>query len=91
MRETLAALSGGRVTEMPSRPADAPPAMTTGDLLRATTLSGTHTVARTVRGSWKPLHEREPINWGEAGSQPRGPDGRFIVVVHDDAEDGLDD
>jgi hypothetical protein len=59
IRATLAHLSGGKVTDMPT-PEEQEPGMTTAELLRATTLSGTHSVSRTVRGSWQPLSERPP-------------------------------
>jgi hypothetical protein len=92
MRETLAALSGGRVTEMPARPVEAEPVMTTGDVLRATTLSGTHTKSTTMRGrGWGPAEQRERLDWGRVPEAwPRGPDGRFIVIRHEDDEDDLD-
>jgi hypothetical protein len=91
LRETLAALSGGKVTEMPSRPAEGPPAMTTGEMLRATTLSGTHTVRRSTRGSWEPNRtaiDWEPTDW-KAVAWPRDERGRFVPL--EITEVGYDD
>jgi hypothetical protein len=45
-------------------------------------MSGSHTIRQTVRGSWQPLDQRPPIDWGAAG-QPRGPDGRFLPIEHE--------
>jgi hypothetical protein len=77
MRETLAALSGGKVTEMPARPVEAPPDMTAADMQRAVQLSGTHEIRHTMRGSWEP---RPPIDWSKAGWL-RDERGRFAPLT----------
>ena len=45
-----------------------------------------------MRGrGWGPAKERERIDWGSTPEAwPRGPDGRFIVVRHEDDDDDLD-
>jgi hypothetical protein len=80
--ETLRALSGGRVSAMPTKPVEQQDAMSTGDILRATTLSGTHQICYTQRGSWEP---RERIDWTAAG-WPRGADGRFLPLSRDEEQ-----
>ena len=87
LRETLVALSGGKVTEMPSRPADAPPAMTTGDILRLTTLSGTHSIRKSTRGSWDP--DRTRVDWSKAGWL-RDEHGRFAPLTILEIDPGYD-
>jgi hypothetical protein len=64
MAETLAALSGGKVTAMPTKPVERQDEMSTAELLRMTTLSGSHSIRRTMRGSWEP---RERVDWSAAG------------------------
>jgi hypothetical protein len=86
MRETLMALSGGRVTEMPARPVEAAPAMTVSEMLREVQLSGTHTVRRSTRGSWEP--NRTAIDWKAAGWL-RDEHGRFAPLTI--LETGYDD
>jgi hypothetical protein len=87
MRETLMALSGGKVTEMPGRPVDAAPAMTAADMQNAVQLSGTHEVRYTQRGSWAP---RPAVDWTRE-VWPRGPDGRFAPLDITEVEPGYDD
>jgi hypothetical protein len=87
LRETLVALSGGKVTEMPARPVEAALEMTTGDILRATTLSGTHTVRRSTRGSWEP--NRTAIDWKAAGWL-RDEHGRFAPLTITEIDPGYD-
>jgi hypothetical protein len=84
--ETLAALSGGRVTEMPARPVEAAPAMTAADMQRAVQLSGTHEIRRTMRGSWEP---RLAIDW-KREAWPREPDGRFAPLDITEVEPGYE-
>jgi hypothetical protein len=87
MRETLAALSGGRVTEMPARPAEFLPEMTAADMLRAVQLSGTHEIRHTMRGSWEP---RPAIDW-KREAWPRDERGRFAPLEITEVEPGYDD
>jgi hypothetical protein len=82
MRETLAGLSGGKVTELPDQnhqESAQRERLTAREILPLhPPLSGSHTVTRTVRGSWEPLNERQPIDWGSVPEAwTRGPDGRF--------------
>jgi hypothetical protein len=81
MRETLAALSGGKLTELPVVLGDErrPVQPTAREVLALhPPLSGSHTFSRTIRGSWAPINEREPIDWGRVPEGwTRGPDGRF--------------
>jgi hypothetical protein len=80
--ETLRALSGGRISAMPTKPVEQQDAMSTAELLRMTTLSGTHTIRQTMRGSWEP---RPAIDWKEA-EWPRGADGRFLPLSRDEEQ-----
>jgi hypothetical protein len=85
-RETLAALSGGRVTEMPARPVVAPAQMTAAEMQRAVQLSGTHEVRQTMRGSWEP---RPAIDW-KREAWPRDDRGRFAPLDITEVEPGYD-
>jgi hypothetical protein len=78
------ALSGGKVTEMPARAAEAPPEMTAADMLRAVQLSGAHEIRHTMRGSWEP---RPAIDW-KREAWPRDERGRLAPLDITEVESG---
>jgi hypothetical protein len=76
--DTLRFLSGDPTIEVPRQPVAE--GLSASEIARMTTLSGTHEVRRSTRGSWEPNRTR--IDWG-AAALPRGPDGRFLSIVHE--------
>jgi hypothetical protein len=93
---TMGHLSGGRITaeDVAARMAPPPTERLSASEIMALIppLSGSHHVSVTMRGrGWGPAKERERIDWGSTPEAwPRGPDGRFIVVRHEDDDDDLD-
>lgn len=91
--EALFHLSGGRLDADDIRARgrhDAEPErLTASDVLRMhRPLAGSHSVSRTVRGSWQPLNEREPIDWARAGWLRDPTTGRFRELEPHERDDG---